>query len=206
MLLRRKGLGYTGVHRGVAADGGVHHAISIALVSLLGQLEVGYPRHRAALASCFDFAMASNIRTRLPCVSGSEQTIASALLGSQPCMEPEASPVGSGTYIASGDSRMIVGSVSTTYTGRIEKVDAGSASTTFTGPIGKVDAYFTGPPGVDTHQQALTWLGSTSHSTVHKKAWKSQEPETGLWFLNGGTFRRWLTEPSSLIWLHGGGK
>ena len=192
MLLRRKGLGYlyTGVHRGVAADGGVHHAISIVLVSLLGQLGEGYSRHRAALASCFDFAMASNIRTRLPCVSGSEQTIASAFLGSQPCMEPEASPVGSGTYIAKEDARMIVGSV----------------STTFTGPIGKVDAYFTGPPGADTHQQALTWLGSTSHSTVHKKAWKSQEPETGLWFLEGDTFRRWRTEPSSLIWLHGGGK
>ena len=134
--------------------------------------------------------MASNIRASLPYVSGSEQTIASDLLGSRPCVEPEASPVGSRTYIASGDARQINGPV----------------STTFTGPIGKVDAYFTGPPGVDTHQQALTWLGPTSHSTVHKKAWKSQEPETGLWFLGGETFERWRTEPNSLIWLHGGGK
>ena len=174
----------------MAADGGVHDAIAIALVSLLGQLWVGFPGYGAALASCFDSAMASNIRTRLPCVSGSEQTIASAFLGSQPSVEPEASRVGSRTYVASGDARQINGPV----------------STTFTGSIGKVDAYFTGPTGVDTHQQALAWLGSTSHSTVHKKAWKSQEPETGLWFLEGETFNRWRTEPSSLIWLHGGGK
>ena len=134
--------------------------------------------------------MASNIWTRLPCVSGSEQTIASALLGSEPCVQEESSPVGPRTYIASGDARQINGSV----------------STTFTGPIGKVDAYFAGAPGVDIHQQVLTWLGPTSHSTVHTKAWKSREPETGLWFLENATFQHWRTEPSSLIWLHGGGK
>ena len=134
--------------------------------------------------------MASNIRTRLPCVSGPEQNIASALLGSQPCVQPEALPLGTRTYIASGDARQINGSI----------------STTFTGPIGKVDAYFAESPRVDTHQQVLSWLGPTSHSTVHTKAWNSQEPETGLWFLENETFERWRTEPNSLIWLHGGGK
>lgn len=134
--------------------------------------------------------MASNIRSRLPCVSGLEQTIASALLGSEPCVQAEASPGVPNIYIARDDGRQINGPV----------------STTFTGPIGKVDAYFAGAPGVDTRQQVLTWLGPTSHSTVHIKAWKSQEPGTGLWFLENETFQRWRTEPNSLIWLHGGGK
>ena len=134
--------------------------------------------------------MASNIRTRLPCVSGSDQTIASAFLGSQPCVQSEALPPGPRTYIASGDARQINGSV----------------STTFTDPIGNVDAYFAGSPGVDTHHQVLSWLRPTSHSTVHTKAWNSREPGTGLWFLKTETFERWRREPNSLIWLHGGGK
>ena len=117
--------------------------------------------------------MASLLTHSLPLISGQDQKFAATVLGPQSDIAPESSAAGSRTYVASRDARQINDTI----------------STTFTGPMEKVDAYFKEPSGGDTLKKILNWLGLGNYSTIHKSASKSPEPGTGLWFLEGYEFQ-----------------
>ena len=46
------------------------------------------------------------------------------------------------------------------------------------------------------------WLSPADYSTNHVAALKLRHQKTGLWFLYGNGFQRWLTSSNSFLWLH----
>ena len=46
------------------------------------------------------------------------------------------------------------------------------------------------------------WLSPADYSTNHVAALKLRHQNTGLWFLYGDVFQRWVTTSNSLLWLH----
>jgi hypothetical protein len=85
----------------------------------------------------------------------------------------------------------------------------GTVSTTFSGPIAKVE-YYNNTPTTDRlvreRLQILQWLAPSDQWQVHAASVKNREPNTGLWFLDGDVFKQWLEEPASLLWIYGGGQ
>jgi hypothetical protein len=49
----------------------------------------------------------------------------------------------------------------------------------------------------------LQWLAAPDTSTNYQRALKLRQTDTGLWFLEGSEYVRWVTEPASSLWLHG---
>ena len=139
--------------------------------------------------------MSDRPEANLPIIAGQEQTVAASFLGLHSDLSSpdqlESNIVYSGT--ASGDARQIVGPV----------------STTFTGPIERVEAHFTLRANDEvpkTTFKFLKWLSPLNQSAIHSTNLRSQAPGTGSWFLEGCEFQTWLREPASLLWIHGGGK
>ena len=51
----------------------------------------------------------------------------------------------------------------------------------------------------------LRWLSAIDQSAIDEKEFAKREPGTGSWLFNSSEFKSWLSQPSSLLWLHGGG-
>ena len=126
----------------------------------------------------------------LPAVSGNEQPLANDFLGPKPQISSSNRLPGSSTYVASGDARQIVGTV----------------STTFTGPIEKFEAHFADMRPETRSRRLLEWLRPSLQSTVHQNVLKSRTKGTGQWFLESSAFKCWITTPASLMWVHGSDK
>jgi hypothetical protein len=47
------------------------------------------------------------------------------------------------------------------------------------------------------------WLRAPDVSVNHNAARTKRHPGTGMWFIQGPHFSRWITQPSAFLWLHG---
>jgi hypothetical protein len=47
------------------------------------------------------------------------------------------------------------------------------------------------------------WLRAPDVSVNHNAARAKRHPGTGMWFIRGPHFSRWITQPSAFLWLHG---
>jgi hypothetical protein len=126
----------------------------------------------------------------LPTIYGPDQTLTEQFLGlnfNDLATAPSSASIDDNVIYASAhdNSRQIVGTV----------------STTFTGPIAKVE-YYNNIPNQDRlvreRLQILQWLAPSDQWHAHTAAGESREPDTGLWFLDGDLFKQWLEEPASL--------
>jgi hypothetical protein len=133
----------------------------------------------------------------LPTIYGPDQTLTEQFLGlnfNDLATAQSSARTGDNVIYASAhdNSRQIVGTV----------------STTFTGPIAKVE-YYNNIPNQDRlvreRLEILQWLAPSDQWHAHTAAVESREPDTGLWFLDGDLFKQWLEEPASLLWIYGGG-
>ena len=75
-------------------------------------------------------------------ITGNQKTLAQSLLGDGPIKDASSSTQGTSLALASGNARQIVGPV----------------STTFTGPIEKVEAHFAGSPEISLESKLVEWL------------------------------------------------
>jgi hypothetical protein len=135
-------------------------------------------------------------KSSLPTVTGPDQPLEQQFLGPNSndlAPAPLSAMTGDKVIYASAhdNSRQIVGTV----------------STTFSGPMAKVE-YYNNIPTDDRPMrerlQILQWLASLDQWQVHTAAVKRREPGTGLWFLDGDLFMQWLEEPASFLWIYGG--
>ncbi|KAF8507548.1 hypothetical protein JB92DRAFT_2680050, partial [Gautieria morchelliformis] len=55
----------------------------------------------------------------------------------------------------------------------------------------------------DRCRNIFEWLAAPDHQLSHTSAQKKRQPETGLWFVRGETFKAWRDLPHSTLWLHG---
>ena len=57
---------------------------------------------------------------------------------------------------------------------------------------------------IEAHHEAMRrWLRPTDPSSKYNKALQEREASTGLWLTEMPVFRKWMSDPNSLIWLHG---
>jgi hypothetical protein len=47
------------------------------------------------------------------------------------------------------------------------------------------------------------WLSNTDPFLNHSVAREKRESATGNWFIKGDTYKEWLNNPNSFLWLHG---
>jgi hypothetical protein len=142
--------------------------------------------------------MDPSLKGPLPIVSGADRPLEQQFLGlnfnDHTTAPPPAIPGHNVIYASAHDNcKQIVGTV----------------STTFSGPIAKVEYYNNAPTNdrlVRERLQILQWLAPSDQWQVHTAAVKNSEPYTGLWFLDGHLFKKWLEEPASLLWVYGGGQ
>lgn len=124
------------------------------------------------------------MRHRLPTVDGPNEPFTSGFLGSEPSVSNTGS-IGT-TVIGKDNSNQVIGNIYETF-----NVDQATFIQS------------------DDDRQRLKfdeWLSFKSHNVPHESAIKGREPGTGVWFLEGLTFKQWMQAPASLLWLHGGGK
>jgi hypothetical protein len=124
----------------------------------------------------------------LPIIEGPEQPLTDDFLGPSPIVMSSAA---TNRYAidARDNSRVI----------------AGTVSTTFTGPISSVHAYYGNP--TDDHKKIIDWLDpkqqKAKHSSIHEIVRKPFMEGSGLWFLESEAFTTWKNQGGSPIWIHG---
>jgi hypothetical protein len=142
--------------------------------------------------------MDSSSKGSLPIVSGPDRSPEQQFLGLNfndlATARPSARTGDNIIYASAHDnSRQIVGTVSTTFTGTIAKVE-------YCNNIPNDDRI------VREKLQILQWLAPSDQWQAHTAAVKSRDPDTGLWFLDGDLLKQWLEESASLLWIYGGGQ
>ncbi|KAF8528316.1 hypothetical protein JB92DRAFT_2666721, partial [Gautieria morchelliformis] len=55
----------------------------------------------------------------------------------------------------------------------------------------------------ERREKIFAWLAAPDHQSSHTSAQKKRQPETGLWFVRGETFKAWRDLSHSTLWLHG---
>ncbi|KAF8479869.1 hypothetical protein JB92DRAFT_2669292, partial [Gautieria morchelliformis] len=55
----------------------------------------------------------------------------------------------------------------------------------------------------ERRDKIFAWLAAPDHQPSHTSAQKKTQPDTGLWFVRGETFKAWRDLPHSTLWLHG---
>ena len=55
------------------------------------------------------------------------------------------------------------------------------------------------------YKNVVDWLNPTAQSGIHEAALRRHEVGTGQWFLGSNTFRNWMTDPGTSLWLSGEG-
>jgi hypothetical protein len=127
----------------------------------------------------------------LPAVSGPDQPLYQQFLGPDPNITSSRPGNNIITASAHDNSRQIVGPVTTNISG-----------------VQNIEIHINSPADerhVRDCLRILEWLAPTNQRQAYDTALKRHEPGTGLWFLDGTDYANWLTQPASLLWIHGGG-
>jgi hypothetical protein len=128
----------------------------------------------------------------LPDAAVSEQPPSTSLLASHSRL-PELPTTTRSTIFASGNSRVIGGSVN--FNSSVNTVNVNNYTTI---------------PDDDVCRRVVDWLDPDSKSAkeqsrIQNLVFKDYMPGTGLWFLEGPQFQEWQESPGSFVWLYGTG-